>query len=75
MYRVIPFNAELGQKDNFSVAVDQLQSLIDNQMAAGYEFISMGNIETTIAPTNGCLGIGAKPGYNTSIAVAVFKRK
>ncbi len=75
MYRVIPFNAELGQKDNFSVAVDQLQSLIDNQMAAGYEFISMGNIETTITPTNGCLGIGAKPGYNTSIAVAVFKRK
>lgn len=74
-YKVLPFNANLNQKDASQVAVNQLQSLIDNELANGFEFVSMGSIETSVAPTSGCLGIGAKPGYNTSVAVAVFKKK
>lgn len=74
-YKVLPFNANLNQKDASQVAVNQLQSLIDEELANGFEFISMGSIETSVAPTSGCLGIGAKPGYNTSVAVAIFKKK
>lgn len=73
-FKVLPFNANLSQKDAAQVAVDQLQSLIDNELANGYEFVSMGSIETAVAPTSGCLGIGAKPGFNTSVAVAIFKK-
>lgn len=73
-YKVVPFNANLSQDDAAHVAVNQLQSLIDVELSDGYEFVSLGNIETSVAPTSGCLGIGAKPGYNTSVAVAVFKR-
>ena len=74
-YKVLPFNANLNQKDASQVAVNQLQSLIDGELANGFEFISMGSIETSVAPTSGCLGIGAKPGYNTSVAVAIFNLK
>ncbi|MBE6175589.1 MAG: hypothetical protein E7146_01130 [Rikenellaceae bacterium] len=74
-YKVLPFNANLNQKDAAMVAVNQLQALIDSELANGYEFVSIGNIETTVAPTNGCLGIGAKPGFVTSVAVAIFKKK
>ena len=73
-YKVVPFNANLKQDEAANVAVNQLQRLIDQELADGYEFVSMGSIETSVAPTNGCLGIGAKPGYSTSIAVAIFKK-
>ncbi len=74
-YKVLPFNANLNQKDAAEVAVNQLQVLIDTELSEGYEFVSLGNIETSVAPTSGCLGIGAKPGYTTTVAVAVFKKK
>ncbi len=74
-YKVLPFNANLNQKDAAEVAVNQLQALIDTELSEGYEFVSLGNIETSVAPTSGCLGIGAKPGYTTTVAVAVFKKK
>lgn len=73
-YRVIPFNASLTQNETAEVAANQLQALINSQLAEGFEFVSLGNIETAVAPTSGCLGIGAKPGYNASVAVAFFKR-
>lgn len=74
-YKVLPFNANLNQKDAADVAVNQLQTLINAQLAEGYEFVSLGSIETSVAPENGCLGIGAKPGYTTSVAVAFFKKE
>lgn len=73
-YKVVPFNANLNQKDASEVAVNQLQELIDAELSNGFEFVSMGNIETSVAPTSGCLGIGAKPGYNAYVAVAIFKK-
>ncbi len=73
-FKVVPFYANLEQQDGAQVAVNQLQKLIDAELANGYEFVSMGNIETEVAPTSGCLGIGAKPGFSTSVAVAVFKK-
>ena len=74
-YKVIPFNANLGQKDGAEKAAEQLQSLIDTLLSEGYEFVSMGNIDSLVAPESGCLGFGAKPGYTASVAVAVFKKK
>ncbi len=73
-YKVVPFNANLTQKQNASVAVNQLQTLIDNEMMGGYEFVSMGSIDTVVEPTDGCFGIGAKPGYTASVAVVIFKK-
>lgn len=74
-YKVMPFNANLGQQDGAEKAASQLQDLIDAQLSEGYEFVSMGNIDTAVAPESGCLGFGAKPGFSTSVAVAVFKKQ
>lgn len=73
-YKVLPFNAQLSRKDSPTVAARQLQQLIDDQLAQGYEFVCLGGITTNVAGTNGCLGIGAKPDFLISVDVAVFKK-
>ena len=73
-YKVVPFNANLTQKDSAEAAAQQLQALIANYQANGYEFVSMESIETNVAGTNGCFGIGAKPGFVTSVAVVIFRK-
>lgn len=40
----------------------------------GWEYVDMANVDTYVEGTAGCLGIGAKPGYNASVAVIVFKK-
>lgn len=73
-YKVLPFNAFLSQDEDASAAASQLQALIAQEAAHGYEFVCLDSIETSVAPTSGCLGIGAKPGYSTSVAVVIFKK-
>lgn len=73
-YKVVPFNANVKQDDAADKSAAQLQALIERYVAEGYEFVSMGSIETNVAGTSGCLGIGAKPAYNTAVAVAVFRK-
>lgn len=73
-YKVVPFNAVIGQKEGAKEAASQLQQLIDVTRAEGWEYVEMTNISTYVEGTSGCLGIGAKPGYNASVAAVVFKK-
>lgn len=73
-YKVVPFNANLKHDGSVEEAAKQLQTLIDNQKLNGYEFYRMDNISTNVAGTNGCLGIGAKPGYEASVAIVIFRK-
>lgn len=73
-YKVVPFNAVIGQKDGASQAASQLQSLIDTMKAEGWEYVEMANIDTYVEGTSGCLGFGVKPGYNAAVAAVVFKK-
>lgn len=71
-YKVVPFNANLTLNDEPRKAAAQLQDLIAQYQQEGYQFVSMGSIDTHVEGTSGCLGIGAKPGYTSSLAVVVF---
>lgn len=73
-YKVVPFNAVIGQKDGAAQAAKQLQTLIDTMKSEGWDYVEMANIDTYVEGTNGCLGFGAKPGYGTSVAAVVFKK-
>lgn len=73
-YKVVPFNANLTQDDSADVAARQLQHLIQSMQGEGYEYVSMESVDTNVAGTNGCLGIGAKPGYSATVAVVVFRK-
>ncbi len=73
-YKVLPFNASLKRNGSADDAARQLQQLIDQQRIQGYEYVGLEEITTNVEGTNGCLGIGAKPGFVVSVSVAVFKK-
>ena len=45
----MPFNANLQQDDAVETSAYQLQTLITKYQSEGWEFVSMGNIETNVA--------------------------
>lgn len=73
-YKVVPFVAQITQKDTTSKVAGQLQTLINEHSTQGWEYVRLENVETQVAPENGCFGIGAKPGFNTIFKMVVFKK-
>ena len=73
-YKVKPFIAKISGSGNASDVANQVQTFINQETADGWEFVSCGNIDTEIAGSSGCFGIGAKPSSSTSIMVLVFKK-
>lgn len=73
-YKVIPFAAKVGNKGTFGEVAKQVESCIMQEANSGWEFVSCGNVDTVVEGSNGCFGIGAKPGGTTSIMVLVFRK-
>ena len=73
-YKVVPFVAKITQKDTTSTVAEQLQNLITEYSSQGWDYVRLENVETQVAPENGCFGFGAKPGFNTILKMVVFKK-
>lgn len=73
-YKVVPFVAQITQKDTTATVAGQLQTLINEHSAQGWEYVRLENVETAVEPESGCFGFGAKPGYRTSFKMVVFKK-
>lgn len=73
-YKVVPFRATISSSGTLNDAANQVQAIIEENSSQGWEFVSCGNIDTTVQGSAGCFGIGAKPAENTSVLVLVFKK-
>jgi hypothetical protein len=73
-YKVVPFVAKITQKDTTATVAEQLQTLINEYSSQGWEYVRLENVETRVAPDNGCFGIGGKPGFSTNYKMVVFKK-
>jgi len=73
-YKVIPFVATVQNSQGSEAAASQLQILIEQMSGKGWEYVRLESIETFVAGSNGCFGIGASPGGMTSFSMAVFKQ-
>lgn len=73
-YKVKPFVAQVSSTSGSSVVAEQVASFIEQESVDGWEFVSCGNIDTTIAGSGGCFGFGVKPSTSTSIMVLIFKK-
>lgn len=73
-YKVKPFVAQVRSNGSSSNVASQVESFIIQETQDGWEFVSCGNIDTQIAGSSGCFGIGATPSSSTSTLVLVFKR-
>ncbi len=73
-YKVVPFTAQISSSGNSNDVARQVESCIQKEVASGWEFVSCGNISTTIQGSSGCFGIGATPSSSTSVMVLVFQK-
>lgn len=73
-YKVVPFTANISSTDGASTAASQLETLIASNAAQGWEYVRLEQVDTYVAGTNGCFGLGATPSRTTSISMAVFRQ-
>lgn len=73
-YKVVPFVASVGTQEGSAAAAGQLEELINEMAGQGWEYVSLESVETYVAGSKGCFGIGATPGVATSFSMAVFRK-
>jgi len=77
-YLVVPFNASLMRGEGPGKAANQLSELINGHARAGWQYVRMETIRTTVTTPGsaGCFGIGATPTLVEPIEVyvVVFSR-
>lgn len=71
---VVPFAAQVKQNETTAAVATQMQSVINSYVAQGWEYLRMDSVQTSVAGSSGCFGLGATPGYVTTFNVLVFKR-
>lgn len=73
-YKVVPFTALIKREDTTAAVAQQMQSIIDTTTSNGWDYMGMDTVQTTIAGTSGCFGVGAQPPISTTYTVLVFKK-
>lgn len=73
-YKVKPFIAKVSNKGSAEDVAYQVEAFIEKESVDGWKFLGCGNIQTTIAGTNGCFGFGATPGSIASVMVIIFSK-
>lgn len=74
-YKVISFVASIDSKKGTSEHVaQQLESTIKLYNDQGWNYVRLESVTTFVQPDNGCFGLGAKPGYNTTRQMIVFQK-
>lgn len=74
-YIVVPFTATITRTDSSTTVANQVQAIIDQKVGEGWDYVRMESVETSVAPSSGCFGIGAQPGFTTSFQILIFKKQ
>lgn len=73
-FKIVPFTAQITKNDSSTSVATQMQSIIDSNVSQGWEYIRMDSVQTNVAGTSGCFGLGAQPGFSTTFNVLVFRK-
>jgi hypothetical protein len=73
-YKVVPFSAAITNAQDTSHLVLQVQSIIDREAAAGWEYINVTQLQTFKAGSKGCFGLGATPPIAITTEFIVFRQ-
>lgn len=70
----MPFTASIANNGTADHAAAQLEQMIHHHAAAGWQYVRLERVHTTVAGNNGCFGLGATPARTTSVSMVVFQR-
>lgn len=66
--------AQITRGTSISEVANQMQSIIDKHITEGWQYMHMDSVQTSVAGSEGCFGIGAQPGFITTYNVMVFTK-
>ncbi len=74
--KVIPFSPMIkGRRQNANDVANSLENIISQYSVDGWEFYNFYTMETMVAGSSGCFGIGATPSTMINLGFVVFKKK
>lgn len=73
-YRSIAFDPPASRNETAVAAAAELEALMAQQAAEGWEFIGVQNHSTVVPGSSGCFGIGQSSPYQKTISMAVFRK-
>jgi len=73
-YKVVPFTASIANNGTAEHAANQLEQLIQQHATAGWAYVRLEQVTTTVAGDNGCFGLGATPPRTTTVSMVVFQK-
>ena len=73
-YKVVPFVASIANKGTADHAATQLELMVQQHAANGWQYVRLEHVTTSIAGNDGCFGLGATPARTTSVSMVVFQK-
>lgn len=73
-YKVVPFNAALGNLEDASHLAAQIEGIISSHAADGWEYVGVHQLQTFKAGSSGCFGLGATPPTTVATEFVVFRK-
>jgi hypothetical protein len=73
-YKVVSISPNLSRKSPPTQVADDLENVIQKYAEQGWEFMQVETLGTYVDGTNGCFGLGAKPGFHVEFQMVVFQR-
>ncbi len=73
-YKVIPFNAAISNGQDASHVASRVESLINSHATGGWEYVGVHQLQTFVAGSSGCFGIGATPPTTIPCEFIVFRQ-
>lgn len=73
-YKVVPFSAAVASAQSGSALAAEVERIILSQTASGWEYVGVHQLQTVVAGSSGCFGLGATPPTTTTSEFVVFRR-
>jgi len=75
VYKVVPFQAHISNTGSGQDLATGLQQIINQETSAGWGFVQIQELTTSIAGSSGCFGFGATPGQTVYMSVLIFRKQ
>ena len=73
-YNVVPFIAAIANNGTSEHAAAQLEQMVQQHAANGWQYVRLEHVTTSIAGNDVCFGLGTTPARTTSVSMVVFQK-
>lgn len=73
-YKVVPFSASVSSTQSGAQIASEIENIITREVAGGWEYVGVHQLQTFKAGSAGCFGLGATPPTTVTTEFVVFRQ-